>query len=84
MIFCAVPVVGVKETSLIVAVNDRIFVPGGGVSGVASMVTLTEPVPVLPPPLLPCKPLQELRESAASKTRKRNNLLQFMEYPTKK
>src|SRR5579863_955145 len=80
----AVPVEGVKETSLTVAAKERRFVPAGGESGVASSVTLRVPLPVeqfsMQPP--PGAPLQDERRAEASKTTKRKGLLRDIGHPT--
>ena len=83
MIVCAPAPEGVSETSLMVEVKERIFVPPGGVRGVASMVTLTTADPELqlsmqPPPL---GPEQEEKIKAATKTRKTKSLLRFIGHP---
>jgi len=74
------PVEGVRETELMVTANERMDVPGGGVSGTAASVRFSDALPPPPPP--PCfVPLQEVSEKIAAMATRTTLRLEFMHIP---
>ena len=86
MICCVAPVVEVRTKAEMLTVKDKIEGWAGRVS--ATMVMLTEPVPLPPPPPPPPavggKPLQEDSTKTPSTRVKRESLLRFIISPTPK
>src|SRR2546423_5046966 len=77
------PVEGVREIPTTSTVKESRFVPGGGISGVATKVTLTV---ALPPPQLVVQgplftPLQEVRNEMEANTASGRKLRNLIEHP---
>lgn len=72
---------GVRETPLTLKEKERTEVLGGGVSGFADMVRMSEPLPAPPPPPLEGRPLQAARQNPARMGASRARRRRFIKRP---